>query len=162
MGASQMPDDSPKRRARAAGSLLSSGPMVLSVSLLIVVAVTVVVFANAGAQGTLPVGFEQMIHARIPWLVLTGLVVGCGLGIGSLFLRRSVLRYGAVGLELAFSGLLIWYFTMFSFLPPHGLAVAAGDPFPGYSLVDHTGQVREYQSGAPDGAALYVFYRGDW
>jgi len=136
--------------------------MMLSVSLLLVVAATALVFTNTGAEGELPLGFEQMIHARIPWLVVGALVVGCALGIGSLVRRRSLLRYGAVGLELALSGLLVFYFTVFSFLPPHRLAVAAGDPFPGYALSDHTGQLREHSAGAADGPALYVFYRGDW
>ncbi len=134
----------------------------LPISLLIVVAATALFLANVMAEGGLPFGFEQMIHARIPWLVVGALVVGCALGIGSLLRRRSLLRYGAVGLELVFAGLFVSYLTLWSFLPPHRLAVAPGDPFPDYALSDHAGQLREYSAGAADGPALYVFYRGGW
>ena len=133
----------------------------LIASLLIVAATVAVVFSNAGAEATLPFGFEQMIHARLPWLVLGGLVLGSGLGVAALVRRRSAPRYAVLGVELALSALIGWS-LFFSFLPPHPLAVAVGDAFPDYALVDHEGTLRNSDAAGAEGPTLYVFYRGDW
>ena len=134
----------------------------LLASILIVAATVVVVFSNAAAEGSLPFGFEQMIHARLPWLVLGALALGCGLGLAALVRRRSASRYAVFGAELAMSGLLGWSFVVFSFLPPHSLAVGVGDPFPDYALSDHEGTLRSGDAIGAQGATLYIFYRGDW
>jgi len=117
-----------------------------------------------GAQGSSPtaLGTEQLIYARIPWLALGALALGCGLGVWALLRRRRWYAWGVVGLELVLSGLLGFYFLSVSFLPEHGLAVAVGDSFPRYALADQDGQLRSNEGAAPQRRALYIFYRGDW
>ncbi len=136
--------------------------MVLIASALVVLGTLALVITNMLAEGTLPLGYEQMIHARIPWLILAALTLGCGLGIASLVRRRSVARYAIVGVELALGGLLASYFVTLSFLPAHSLALEVGDPFPVHSLRDQDGTIRATGAAAGEGSALYVFYRGDW
>jgi len=87
-------------------------------------------------QGQLGFGFEQMIHARIPWLLLGSLGIGSALGIWSLVRARRWYKWVIVPVELIFAGLLTFYFTSASFLPRHD----STDRRP----------------------ALYIFYRGDW
>ncbi len=112
--------------------------------------------------GTLHFGYEQMIHARIPWLVLASLGVGCVLGIASIVRGRAWYKYPVVGVEILLSGLLTWYFVGLSFLPPYELQVRIGDPFPAYSLPDQNGRVHAVGASVPRPPALYIFYRGDW
>ena len=61
----------------------------LLVSSLALVLCTVVWFV-LGVQGTSPcaLGTEQLIYARIPWLALGALALGCGLGVWALVRRR--------------------------------------------------------------------------
>lgn len=118
---------------------------------------------NMGTQdGELHLGFQQLIHARVPWLLLAALWAGCGLGVVAAALRRRWYRFAVLGLELALTGLVSWYFLVFSFLPDHELAVVAGDPFPAYELVDQDGTLHRVPASTPREPALYVFYRGDW
>ena len=137
--------------------------MLLLGSLVLVFGTVAVTFVQMGSTGDeLRFGYEQMIHARIPWLFLAFLGVGCGLGIASVVRRRAWYKYPVVGVELMLSGLLAWYFASYSFLPPHELGVGVGDPFPTYSLPDQDGQVHTVEATVPRSPALYIFYRGDW
>lgn len=113
-------------------------------------------------QGQLGPGFEQMIHARIPWLLVAALLVGAALGIWSLVRARRWYKWVLVPVEVFFAGLLTFYFTSFSFLPDHRLALSVGDPFPSYSLVDQDGKSHSVQASTARRPALYIFYRGDW
>lgn len=113
-------------------------------------------------QGQLGFGFEQLIHARIPWLLLGSLGIGSALGIWSLVKARRWYKWVIVPVELLFAGLLTLYFTQASFLPSHALALSVGDPFPAYSLVDQDGKVHAVEALADRPPALYIFYRGDW
>ena len=136
--------------------------MLLIGSIVFVFGAVAVVVLNVGTTEALRLGHEQMIHARTPWLVLGALGVGCALGLGSIVQKRAWHKVPVVGLELALTGLLTWYFASFSFLPPHELQVGVGDPFPAYSLPDQDGRVHAVEASAPRGPTLYIFYRGDW
>jgi hypothetical protein len=121
------------------------------------------ILLNLGAQdGELHLGFEQLIHARVPWLLLGALWAGCGLGIVAVATRRAWYRIAVLGLEVALTGLISWYMLAFSYLPPHELAIASGDAFPAYELVDQDGELHRASPAVPREPALYVFYRGDW
>lgn len=113
-------------------------------------------------QGQLGFGFEQMIHARIPWLLLGSLGIGSVLGIWSLVRERRWYKWAIVPVEVLLAGLLTFYFTTASFLPQHGLALSAGDPFPAYSLIDQDGTPHTIEASTDRDPALYIFYRGDW
>jgi len=114
------------------------------------------------SQGQLGIGFEQMIHARIPWLLLAALLPGAGLGIWSLVRARRWYKWAIVPVEVFFAVLLSWYFISFSFLPEHRLALSVGDAFPSYSLVDQDGELHSVQSATERSPTLFIFYRGDW
>ncbi len=116
----------------------------------------------ASEQGQLALGYQQMIHARIPWLLILSAVGGAGVGIFSLVRARRWYKWGIVPVEIFFAALLTWNFASVSFLPEHRLALRVGDPFPAYSLVDQDGKLQTSQAAAPGRPALYVFYRGDW
>lgn len=132
-------------------------------SVLLVFGTVGVIFAHMGAQdGELRFGFQQMIHARIPWLFLLTLWSGCALGIASFVRQRRAYKYPVLGLEIAATALVSWYFLSFSYLPPHELAVQVGDPLPSYELVDHEGGLQRVEVSTPRKPVLYVFYRGDW
>ena len=113
-------------------------------------------------QGQLGFGFEQMIHARIPWLLVGSLAIGSALGIWSLARARRWYKWVIVPVEVLFAGLLVFYFTSASFLPQHELALSVGDPFPSYSLADQDGKLHTVGASTDRRAALYIFYRGDW
>jgi hypothetical protein len=113
-------------------------------------------------QGELGFGFQQMIHARIPWLLLAPPLIGAALGVFSLVRARRWYKWLIVPVEVVFAGLMTWYFTSFSFLPEHQLALSVGEPFPSYSLVDQDSTVHAVESGTDRRPALYIFYRGDW
>ena len=107
-------------------------------------------------------GHEQMIHARVPWLLLGVLWLGGALGVASLFRKRRWFHYPVLGIEaLVITGLSL-YFLQLSYLPDRELRVSAGERFPSYSLVDQDGVVRRHDAGASRSPALYIFYRGDW
>jgi hypothetical protein len=107
-------------------------------------------------------GFEQIIHANIPWPVLVSLWVGGAIGIAALVRRRRWLSFGIVGVELLLVGLVSFYFLRISWLPEHELAVGLGEPFPAYELVDQDGKLHASAIDVPREPALYIFYRGDW
>jgi len=135
----------------------------LALSVLLVAAVIAVLAANLGSQGDeLRFGYQQLVHARVPWLLLLPLWVGCALGIASLLRRRGLWRGMLVGAEGLLTALVSWYFLWFSFLPAHTLALEVGDPLPSYALVDQDGVLRRMQASTPREPALYIFYRGDW
>ena len=119
--------------------------------------------AAAGSeQGEPRFGFEQLIHARIPWLLLAPLVGGAALGVISLVRSRRWYMWGVVPVEVFFAVLLTWYFVSFSLLPTYRLALSVGDAFPTYSLIDQDGKLHRVESATPRRPALFIFYRGDW
>ena len=121
------------------------------------------IIANVGAEDGEPLlGLQQMIHARIPWLLLAPLWAGCALGIASVVHKRTWPKVAVLGLEGGLTALVSWYILSLSFLPPHGLTVQAGDSFPAYALVDQEGELHSVESSLLGEAALYIFYRGDW
>ena len=138
--------------------------MLFLLSIALVFGAVAVFIGNIAAseQGTLGLGYQQMIHARIPWLLIVSALGGAGIGIFSLVRARRWYKWGIVPVEIFFAALLTWYFASVSFLPEHRLALQVGDPFPGYSLVDQDGKLQTSQSATPRRPALYVFYRGDW
>ena len=138
--------------------------MLLSAAVVLVLGAVGVFVGNAvvSEEGRLGFLFEQMIHARMPWLLLAAAVGGAGLGVASLVQSRRWYKWGIVPLELALAGLLIFYFASMSWLPEHRLALSVGDPFPAYALVDQDGVVRAVEPTRSGRAALYIFYRGDW
>jgi len=138
--------------------------VILVLSIVLVFGAVGVFVGNAmmSEQGQLGLGFEQMIHARIPWLLVAALLGGAALGVWSLVRARRWYKWVIVPVELLFAGLLTFYFTSFSFLPEHRLALSVGDAFPSYSLVDQDGNTHTMQASSARRPALYVFYRGDW
>ncbi len=150
--------------ARPAGARVSGYDtrVLLIGSLVFVLGALGMLLLHGGESSELRFGYQQMIHARIPWLLLGSLGLGSALGIASLLRTRATYRYAVVGTEVLLSGLIAWYFVGFSFLPPHALAVDVGDPFPSYSLPDQDGQIHRVEASSPRPPALYIFYRGDW
>lgn len=137
--------------------------MLLAGSLVLVLGTVGMILLNLREEtGVLRFGYEQMIHARIPWLVLGSLGAGCALGVVSIVRRRAGYKFPVVGLELAVSGLIVWYVSSGSLIPEHQLGVRVGDPFPAYSLPDQAGRIHSVEEGDPRRPALYVFYRGSW
>ncbi len=112
-------------------------------------------------QGQLGLGFEQMIHARIPWLLVAALLLGAGLGVASLVRARRGYKWAIVPVEVFFAVFLSWSISL-SFLPEHRLALSVGDAFPSYSLVDQDGELHSVQSATGRSPTLFIFYRGDW
>ena len=107
-------------------------------------------------------GYEQLIHARIPWLLLGALWLGAMLGLLSLRRGRRWFYYPVLGVELLLAGGLSFYMLAGSFLPESELRVAVGDAFPSYALLDQDERLHNLAAGEPRKPALYVFYRGDW
>ena len=138
--------------------------MLLIASMVLVLGAFGVFIGNVmvSEQGQLGLGFQQMIHARIPWLLLAAALGGAGLGMASLVRSRRWYKWLVVPVEVGLAGLLTFYFVSISFLPEHRLALSVGDPFPAYSLVDHDGELRAVEPARSGRAALYIFYRGDW
>jgi hypothetical protein len=132
-------------------------------SVLLVFGTAGVVVAQLATEGpSLQPGYQQMIHARIPWLLLGPLWLGAALGIAAAVRNWAFYKLGLILLELPLVALASWYFLASSFLPPHDLAVGVGDPFPSYALVDQDGALQRFGASRPNGPALYIFYRGDW
>lgn len=116
-------------------------------------------------SSALPFGYEQLIHARIPWWVLAFLWVGGALGIIALVRGRRWYHYPIVLAQCLLVLLFTSYFvqaTQFTQLPASALRVKVGDPFPTYTLPDQDGMLHSQTSGMPRERALYVFYRGHW
>ena len=112
--------------------------------------------------GGLPLGYQQFIHARIPWLVLGCLWFGAVLGMVLLFRDRRWLHWAVVLCELPVAAFLSAYLLFLSFPPVTALALGEGDAFPGYELSDQSGRMHRLDAGEPREPALYIFYRGDW
>ncbi len=110
----------------------------------------------------LALGFEQLIHAPIPWALLATLWIGAGLGLAALVRGRRRFAIPIVGLELLLVGLVSFYFLRFSWLPEHTLALDVGESFPAYSMLDQDEALHTVPAGGPRAPALYIFYRGDW
>jgi hypothetical protein len=121
-----------------------------------------ILFQMATQSPVLVPGYEQLVHARIPWLLLTPLWLGGALGVAALWRGRTLLRGAVLALELPLVALASWYFLSYSFLPPHELARDVGDAFPEYALLDQDGARVTSQESRAAGPALYIFYRGDW
>ena len=133
------------------------------ISALLVFGTVGVILTNLSAQdGELHFGFQQIIHARIPWILIGLVWAGCALGIASWLRKRARYKVALLALEVPLVALVSWYFLSYSFLPPHDLAVRVGDPFPAYTLVDEDGELWQADPSTPREPALYIFYRGDW
>jgi hypothetical protein len=123
----------------------------------------VVLFLLGSETPELVPGYRQLIHARVPWILLGLLWGGGALGLAALLRRFRAVKLGVLLLELPLIGLASWYFLAGSYLPPHeALKVSPGMPFPAYALPDQDGKVRRFEPAAAEGPALYIFYRGDW
>lgn len=109
-----------------------------------------------------PFGHEQLIHARIPWLLLGLVWSGAGLGLAALARKRKLSNWLILGLEAPVVGFLSFYFIQGSFLPDHTIALEVGQSFPSYALLDQDGTIQGLDAGEPREPALYIFYRGDW
>jgi len=120
------------------------------------------VWQMGGDPSQLRPGFEQLIHARVPWGILALLVTAAALGIASGVRRPRWTAWSLVGVELLLLGTFANYFLRTSMLPPSELKLQAGDAFPSYALEDQDRQLHRLASGEPREPALYVFYRGDW
>ncbi len=131
-------------------------------SALLVFGTVGLIVANLGESGEPLLGIQQMIHARIPWLLLAPLWAGCALGIASVVQKRTGPKVAVLGLEGAVAALISWYAVSLSILPPSELKIRAGDAFPAYALVDQEGALHSVESSALGTSALYIFYRGHW
>ncbi len=137
--------------------------MLLLISAILVLAPLGVVIINImGSPAELHFGFEQMIHARTPWLLLGSLGLGGLLGVATLIKKWSWGAFSVVAVELLIVAALSFMFMGMSKLPEHPLGVAQGDAFPAYTLTGHDGREYSTQAGEPRPRALYIFYRGDW
>jgi hypothetical protein len=138
--------------------------MAFVASLILVFGTVLVFVANVvlSDRGVLAPGFEQMIHAEIPWLLVSALVAGVLLGVVSVVRKRSWPKVGLVTIEVVVAAFALFFFLDLTRLPAHPLAVHVGERFPAYSLTDQDGAVHTNESDGRRGAALYVFYRGDW
>jgi hypothetical protein len=137
---------------------------VIWLSALLVFGTTGLILFFLGSQ--VPVllpGTRQLIHARIPWLLLGLLWAGSALGLVALLRHFRAVEIGVLALELPLVALASWYFLAGSFLPAHeALKVVPGQPFPAYALPDQDGVLQRFVPAAARAPALYVFYRGDW
>ena len=113
-------------------------------------------------QGQLVLGAGQVIHPRIPWLLIGSLGAGSALGIWSLVRARRWYKWVIVPVELLLAGVLTFNLTSAGSVPRQELELSVGDPFPSYSLTDQDGELHAVQASADRRPALYIFYRGDW
>ena len=135
---------------------------VLATSAMLVFGIVAWLVWSLAPSDSLRLGFEQIIHARVPWLILLPLWGGLCLGVASLFRKRPWFSWPIVGVETLLVGVVSWYILSFSMLPPSTLQVAVGDPFPAYSLLDQDEVRHARTEGEAADPALYIFYRGDW
>ena len=86
--------------------------VLLAVSIVLVFGSVGVFIGNVALSnhGQLGFGFEQMIHARIPWLLIGSLGIGSALGISSLVQARRWYKWVIVPVELLFAALLTFAF----------------------------------------------------
>ena len=132
-------------------------------SMLLVFGTLAVIGVNLASESPeLRLGAGQIIHGRVPWLLLGGLWAGVALGVASLFRGRRLPKLGVLLLEIPLVALVSWYVLVLSVVPAHALAVDVGDPFPGYALADQDGALHEVASREKRTPALYIFYRGHW
>jgi hypothetical protein len=138
--------------------------MLLALSLVLVFGAVAVFVGNLflSDQGQLLFGAGQVIHPRVPWLLLGSLGAGSVLGIWSLVRARRWYKWVIVPAELLLAGVLTFYLTGAGFLQRQELALSVGDPFPSYSLADQDGALHAVQASTDRPPALYIFYRGDW
>ena len=137
--------------------------MLLLASVIFVAAPLAVFLINLmGSSSELHFGFQQIIHARIPWLLLGSLWLGGVIGIVALVKKWSWGSLAVVALELLVVAGLSFMFLRMSMLPEHPLAVTQGEAFPSYTLTGHDGSQYSNRAGEPRPRALYIFYRGDW
>jgi hypothetical protein len=132
-------------------------------SMLLVFGTLALIGVNLASESPeLRLGAGQIIHGRVPWLLLGGLWLGVALGVASLLRGRRLPRLGVLLLEIPPVAFVSWYVLVASVVPAHALAVDVGDPFPGYALADQDGALHEVASGERRPPALYIFYRGHW
>ena len=142
--------------------LLRSGAMIW-LSMLLVFGTLAVIGVNLGSESPdLRLGAGQIIHGRVPWLLLGALWLGVALGVASLFRGRRPFKLGVLLLEVLPVALVSWYVLVASVVPAHALAVDVGDPFPAYALQDQDGAIHEVAARERRTPALYIFYRGHW
>jgi hypothetical protein len=135
----------------------------LAVSLILIFGVVGIVFANLGYSGGEPAfGFQQIVHARIPWLLLAAVWAGGALGIFSLIRKHRFWKYIVVVPELAVVAFVSFMFLQMSWLPAHELDIKVGEAFPSYALLDQDENLQRVQASTARSSALYIFYRGDW
>jgi hypothetical protein len=137
--------------------------LVIWLSALLVFGTLAVIGVNLASESPeLWLGSSQIIHARIPGLLLAGLWGGVALGVASLARGRRLPKLGVLLLEIPPVVLVTAYVFSLSMLPHHALSVEVGDPFPGYALADQDGALREVAALEKRPPALYIFYRGHW
>jgi hypothetical protein len=138
--------------------------MLLALSVVLVFGVAGLFVGNLflSDQGQLVLGAGQVIHPRIPWLLIGSLGAGSVLGIWSLMRARRWYKWVIVPVELLLAGVLTFNLTSAGFMPRQELALSVGDPFPSYSLTDQDGELHFVQASTDRPPALYIFYRGDW
>lgn len=136
--------------------------MRLLLSVVLVAAVIALLAINLRPSDELQLGARQLIHSRVPWLLLVTLVVGTALGLSSVLARPAWYKYLLVGLEVLVTALIGFMFLRASPLPAHALSAKVGDPFPAVMLPAHDGRRFDSRSLAGKSPALYIFYRGDW
>lgn len=135
----------------------------LAVSLILILGVVGIIVTNFGYSGGEPAfGFQQIVHARIPWLLLAAVWTGGALGIVSLIRKHRFWKYLVVVPELAVMGFVSFMFLQASWLPAHELDIKIGDAFPSYALLDQDENLQRLQASTPRSSALYIFYRGHW
>ena len=71
-------------------------------------------------------------------------------------------RYTICGFIIFISALFVYWTVVFSQLPDQRLSVSVGEEFIPITLTDHDGNKFHSPDLAGKGAALYLFYRGDW
>jgi hypothetical protein len=71
-------------------------------------------------------------------------------------------RYTICGFICFISALFVYWTVVFSQLPDQQLSVSVGEEFIPITLTDHDGNRFHSPDLVGKGAALYLFYRGDW